>query len=59
MNTKELIWMMRERNVIDTVFGESTHYQIVNRSADIIRLLFNEKEITESDLDLLWNLCHK
>jgi hypothetical protein len=31
----------------------------VHRSQDLIRLLFNEKEVRESDIDAIWNVCNK
>ena len=59
MNNKDLINHLRELGVIGHVFGENTHYQLVHRSQDLIRLFFNEKEITESEIDMIWNVCSK
>ena len=41
------------------MFGDGTHYQLVHRSQDLIRLLFNEKEITNDEIDLIWNATQK
>jgi len=59
MSNKDLILHLRELGVIGHVFGGSTHYQLVHRSQDLIRLFFNEKEIKESEIDMIWNVCSK
>ena len=59
MTSKELICELRDLKVIENIFGESTHYQLIHRSQDLIRLLFNEKEIRESEIDMIWNVCGK
>ena len=41
------------------VFGENTHYELVRRATDLIRLFFNEKEINESEIDMIWTVCMK
>ena len=45
--------------IIDLIFGENTHYQIIHRSQDFIRLFFNEKEIKDEEIDMIWSLCSK
>lgn len=59
MTAKELISELRTLKVMDAIFGETTHYQLVHRSQDLIRLLFNEKEVQEADIDVIWNVCEK
>lgn len=59
MTSKELIQKLRELDVMEQLFGEGTHYQLVHRSQDLVRLLFNEKEIRESEIDMIWNVCVK
>ena len=59
ISNKDLIARLRKLGVMEAIFGENTHFQLVNRSADIIRLFFSEKEIRESEIDMIWNLCEK
>jgi len=54
-----LIAHLRQLSIFDHVFGENTHFQLVHRSQDLIRLLFNEKEIKESEIDMIWLVCNK
>jgi hypothetical protein len=50
---------LRDLDVMGQIFGEHTHYQLVHRSSDLIRLLFNEREIKEGEIDMIWNACSK
>jgi hypothetical protein len=59
MNTQDVILELRRLGIITLIFGENTHYQIIHRSQDFIRLFFNEKEISEQEIDMIWNLCNK
>lgn len=59
MTSKELIGRIRQLDVMGQVFGGNTHYQLVHRSQDLIRLLFNEKEVDESEIDMIWDVCLK
>ena len=59
MTVKELIQVVRKLEVVDQVFGQRTHFQLIHRSNDLIKLLFNEKDILESEIDMIWNTCTK
>jgi len=56
---KDLVQALRDLDVMEHIFGEHTHYQLVHRSQDLIRLLFNEKEVKESEIDMIWTVCGK
>ena len=59
MNTQDVIVELRRMGIINLIFGDNTHYQIIHRSQDFIRLFFNEKEIKEEEIDMIWNLCNR
>ena len=59
LSNKDVIAALRELGVMEHIFGEKTHYQQVHRSQDLIRLFFNEKDIKESEIDMIWDVCGK
>jgi type I site-specific restriction endonuclease len=59
VTSKELIDKLRELSVMEHLFGERTHYQLVHRSQDLIKLLFNEREIRETEIDMIWSVGEK
>lgn len=61
MTSQDVLQMLRDLQVMGLVFGEQTHFQIVHRSQDLVRLFFNEKdaEITREEVDMIWNVCSK
>ena len=59
MNTQDVIVELRRMGIINLIFGDNTHYQIIHRSQDFIRFFFNEKEIKEEEIDMIWNLCNR
>ena len=46
-------------NVVEQVFGKRTHFQLIHRANELIKLLFNEKDILESEIDMIWDTCRK
>jgi len=56
---KELIDILRRLGVFENVFCENTHYQLVSRSDQLIRLFFNEKAVIPEEIDLIWTVCNK
>jgi hypothetical protein len=61
LTSSQVIVMLRELDIFKFVFGENTHYQIVHRSQDMVKLFFSEKEqeITKEEVDMIWNVCDK
>lgn len=59
MTVKELIQVVRRLNVVEQVFGKRTHFQLIHRADELIKLLFNEKDILESEIDMIWDTCRK
>ena len=59
VTSKELIDKLRELSVMEHLFGERTHYQLVHRSQYLIKLLFNEREIRETEIDMIWSVGEK
>ena len=59
MTVKELIQVVRRLNVVEQVFGKRTHFQLIHRANELIKLLFNEKDILESEIDMIWDTCRK
>ena len=57
MTAKELIAELRSLGVMEHIFGRNTHYQLVHRSQDLLRLLFVEKAVEEADIDSIWHVC--
>ena len=51
--------MLKKLGVFKNMFGENTHFQLINRSEQIIKLFFNEKRITPEEIDMIWNVCTK
>ena len=59
MTVKDLIQIVRRLEIVEHVFGKNTHLQLIQRSTDLIKLLFNEKDVLESEIDLIWDSCTK
>ena len=59
MTVKELIQVIRRLNIVEQVFGKRTHFQLIHRAQELIKLLFNEKYILESEIDMIWDTCRK
>jgi hypothetical protein len=61
LTSSQAIVLLRKLKIFDSVFGENTHYQIVHRSQDLVKLFFSEKEeeVTKEEVDLIWNVCTK
>ena len=61
MTSQDVLQMLRDLQVMGLVFGEQTHFQIVHRSQDLVRLFFTERdaEITREEIDMIWNVCSK
>jgi hypothetical protein len=56
---KELVDIMRRLGVFENVFCENTHYQLITRSDQLIRLFFSEKVVLPEEIDLIWAVCNK
>jgi hypothetical protein len=50
-----VIEWMHEHDVIGIVFHESPHYQLIKRTAPIIRALYRDRRFTPSQLETIWN----
>lgn len=50
---------MRRLGVFENVFCENTHYQLVTRSDQLIRLFFNAKVVISEEIDMIWAVSNK
>lgn len=50
---------LKDENVLDTIFGENYHIQLIQRSQEIIKFYINEKEITEVEINQIWQATKK
>jgi hypothetical protein len=57
-----LVQWIQSNNVLETVFGNAAHPQLIRRAGDLIRLLARQNELTEQHLDLILSRakdCHE
>ena len=59
MYAKEVIEILRRLKVFENVFCENTHYQLISRSDQLIKLYFNEKAVVPEEIDMIWNVCNR
>lgn len=46
-------WLL-EQKVIEIIFGENTHTEIVKRASSILKFLANESSLPAEAIDLVW-----
>ena len=51
MSAKEVMAKLKKENILETIFGDNYHIQLIQRSLEIIKFYINEKEITEKEID--------
>ena len=59
LNAKEIMDKLKQENIFEMIFGENYHIQLIQRSMEIIRFYINEKEITEKEIDYIWQATKK
>ena len=51
------IHIIKEQNVIEYIFGESTHAELIKRSDSILKFLIHHNYYNTSYTDLIWKCC--
>ncbi|CDW78148.1 ubiquitin carboxyl-terminal hydrolase family protein [Stylonychia lemnae] len=54
ISSKDVMKKLKTDNVFEQIFGENYHIQLIQRSQEIIKFYINEKEITEVEIDQIW-----
>lgn len=55
LSNSYLVDWIKEKKLIEYVFGESGHPELIKRSKPILRLLAIKEELTDTHLDIMWN----
>lgn len=59
LNAKQVIYRLKQSDIFEAIFGEHYHIQLIQRSSEIIKFYINEKEITEKEIDYIWQATKK
>ena len=54
-NVKKLIKILKENKIIEEIYGEKSHIQLVSKSKEIVELLLINDELDENELNLIMN----
>lgn len=54
-----LVRWLKSHDVITVIYGSKGHYQLVQRTAEIIRLFANENELKISEISTVWTSSQK
>ena len=57
LDKQKVLELFEEEELIDIIFGESTHAEIVRRSQDIVLFYVFQENLTKSHIDLIWKCC--
>ena len=49
-----LEWILKN-NILNEIFGNRTHHELVKRASESYRLLARQDVLSDEHLDLLWN----
>jgi len=53
----ELLTWIDEKNIVDELFGEKMHHELLKRSNEIFKFLCTKKGLTTNHIDALWSSC--
>ena len=56
--TDKIIELIKKNELIQEIFGANYHSQIINKSKEIVKLLLLENQLSQEDIELIWN-CTK
>lgn len=59
LSAKDVITKLKQENILETIFGDNYHIQLIQRALEIIKFYINEKEITEKEIDQIWQATKK
>ena len=59
ISAKDVMRKLKKENIFDNIFGDNYHIQLIQRSQEIIKFYINEKEISEREIDSIWNATKK
>ena len=54
MKSTELANWVKSKKIIEIIYGDESHDQIVQRSGEVLKLLANDDSLSNSDIDLIW-----
>ena len=58
VSSQDLLLKLREKNIIDQIFGSSTHVQIIQKSSDLLKCLLMGNFLSSNDLMKIWGLSY-
>ena len=53
--SQKLLKILKKNNIIYEIFGPNNHSQLISKSKEIIEFLFLHNELSEEELNLIWN----
>lgn len=56
ISSQELLSKLREKNIIDMIFGNHTHVQIIQKSNDLLKCFLMGSFLSHNDLMKIWSL---
>ena len=58
ISSQDLLLKLRDKNIIDQIFGSSTHVQIIQKSSDLFKCLLMGNFLSSNDLMKIWGLSN-
>ena len=55
MNAQRLIKWIESNNVMQIIFGASTHQHLLSRSSELLRFMAREQVLSEAHITMMWN----
>ena len=59
ISAKDVMRKLKKENIFDNIFGDNYHIQLIQRSQEIIKFYIHEKELSEREIDSIWNATKK
>lgn len=57
LNSENLGAWFAEEKIIEFIFGETSHVELVKRSVDLLKFLAKEDKFEPEYVDLIWSFC--